>query len=490
VKVLVLDFSSEGVSPEHMGRFQSGLESNIKSKGGQVLIGQEAQEELRGSSISATAAEAIHHAGAALAKGKDLYENLMFDEAIRELTNASQALEDNLASLESLSPLEDAYVSLAMALQAVGEEEKAIAELRRVISLDAGKTLEKSSYPPSLISALETARKDVISSPTMSIFVETSPPLAFVYLDGKRKGTSPLTIRDIPPGAHLLAAEKIGFRRTAVKFEAGGGPADPSTQKGITIVLKSLEGEKSYEGLRALILGGALREDAEDQIGRKIPPIARSCEADYAIITALKPMMDSYQSLILLYDGREGRALHKEDFPLSPHPGEMEDALKKIAQKILPFLQPIKEGRGEISKELFPVRASKEKWYRNWKIWAPIGGTFLIASGLSFYAAQGAARSYSAQVDAYNQYITSPHPLDPAVLKSHKDKAEMYKDEFTQYTAWGYVTLGVSAIFFGASGYCAFSGDHQGTESSHTSSMNITIIPHDGGIHLTLRLLI
>lgn len=41
--------------------------------------------------------------------------------------------------------------------------------------------------------------------------VETVPPGMTVFLDGKARGTSPLELRDIAPGPHVVRVERIGF---------------------------------------------------------------------------------------------------------------------------------------------------------------------------------------------------------------------------------------------------------------------------------------
>jgi len=476
VRVGIIDFSSAGVSPEHLGRFQEGLERSLRGEKADVLAGDKVIEEIKGTPISSTASKEIQEALSSLARGRDLYENLSFDEALQELGRACRTLEGHLADLESLAPLEEAHLYLGMVLQTLGEGEKAIEELKRAASLNPGITMDEALYPPSLISAFERGRKEVTSFTQATIFVETQPPLGFVYLDGKKKGTSPLTIKNIPLGAHQLVVEKTGFRRKAVRIDCSKPMTAPES---IVIVLKSREGEKAYEGIRDVIPGGGLTKEAEGQVARHVPGLARSMRADYLLITTMKPLIDSYQASVILYGG-SGDVLHREDARISPDPQGMENAIKGIMERIRPILQARKGAGWDITREIAPARPVKKTWVRNWKVWASIGGAFLVASGASFYGAYSAGQNYADQVDAHNLYITRSESVDPSVLKSYRDNADKYKSRFSTYNTWGYISLVAGSLSFGFGGYLAFSAEGGG------SNVSLALLPQDNGAQLAV----
>lgn len=473
VTVGIYDFSPEGVSGEHLERFQSGLVRRLQGEKVKVLAGEEALNDIRGTTASPGTIREIADARAFLARGKESYENLKFDKALQDLTHASQILEKHIPDLEGLSLLEEVHLYAAMAYQAGGEEQKSRDELFRVASLNPGKKLDEALYPPSLVSSFEQARAAVASS-TTTLFVETQPPLAFVYLDGRKKGASPLTINDVPPGVHQLSTEKLGFSKKAMAVEAG------STS--ITMTLKSLEGSRSLEAIRNVLRGGKRPDESAEQVGRNIPALARSLEADYVILTALRPMVEAYQADILLFDGRDGRLLHKGDFPLSPDPEEMDEGVKKAVQALLPLIQAPRAEGWDVSREFAPPKVRTRAWYASWKVWASVGGACLLASGASFYMAQAAAQNYGRQVDAYNQYVTTSNPPEASVLKSSRDKAEGYKAQFTTDRTWGFVTLGASALFFGSAAWLGLSS----AGTAPASSLSFALLPLDDGAHLAL----
>jgi hypothetical protein len=60
---------------------------------------------------------------------------------------------------------------------------------------------------------------------TAPLVVESRPPGASVYLDGKLVGTTPLTIPDVNAGAHAIRLELAGYRRwTASARVVAGEP--------------------------------------------------------------------------------------------------------------------------------------------------------------------------------------------------------------------------------------------------------------------------
>jgi hypothetical protein len=58
---------------------------------------------------------------------------------------------------------------------------------------------------------------------TASLAVESRPPGASVYLDGRRVGTTPLVLDAAPTGSHALRLELDGYRRwtSSVRVSAG-----------------------------------------------------------------------------------------------------------------------------------------------------------------------------------------------------------------------------------------------------------------------------
>ena len=476
VRVGIIDFSSAGISPEHLTRFQEGLERSLRAEKADVLSGDKAIEEIKGASVSSTATREIREAMSSLARGKDLYENLSFDEALQELSRACTTLESHIADLESLATLEDTHLYLGMVLQALGEGEKAVVELKRAASLNPGIALDEALYPPSLITAFERARKEVTSFTQAAIFVETQPALGFVYLDGKKKGTSPLTIKDVPLGVHQIVVEKAGFHKKALRIDCSKPQAAPES---INIVLKSREGEKAYEGIRDVMPAGGLTKEAEAQVGRHVPGIARSMRADYLVITTMKPLIDSYQASVVLYGG-SGDVLRREDVRVSPDPQGMEDAVKGIIGRIRPILQAKKGAGWDISQVIVPARPAKKIWLKNWKVWASVGGAFLVASGASFYGAYSAGQKYADQVDAHNYYVTHSESVDPSILKSYRDNADKYKSQFSTYNTWGYISLTAGSLSFGFGGYLVFSAEGGG------SSISLALLPQDNGAQIAV----
>ena len=58
---------------------------------------------------------------------------------------------------------------------------------------------------------------------TAPLVIESRPPGAAVFLNGRRVGTTPLTLQAIPAGSHALRLELDGYRRwtSAVRVAAG-----------------------------------------------------------------------------------------------------------------------------------------------------------------------------------------------------------------------------------------------------------------------------
>jgi hypothetical protein len=56
-----------------------------------------------------------------------------------------------------------------------------------------------------------------------TLAVESTPPGAKVFLDGKLVGTTPCTVPDVAVGSHVVRVDMIGFRRWAQSVEVKSG---------------------------------------------------------------------------------------------------------------------------------------------------------------------------------------------------------------------------------------------------------------------------
>ncbi|MEW5739958.1 MAG: PEGA domain-containing protein [Myxococcota bacterium] len=75
---------------------------------------------------------------------------------------------------------------------------------RRVLRIDPGFKLDPDAYPPSTLQAFEAVRKELAKAKKATLQVQSTPPGASVFIDGRELGKTPAKI-PLAPGFYRLA---------------------------------------------------------------------------------------------------------------------------------------------------------------------------------------------------------------------------------------------------------------------------------------------
>lgn len=142
--------------------------------------------------------------------GSRAYENLEFAEASRILKEVIAGLEEGQEGKDSSKVLSQAYLYLGMVYLAEGFESLAEKQFASAGLLDPGLALDSRLFSPGIIASFQRARLQTEAQGRIRLSVETQPPEAEIYFDGRFAGKSPLSLSAIP-GVHYLWAETAGW---------------------------------------------------------------------------------------------------------------------------------------------------------------------------------------------------------------------------------------------------------------------------------------
>jgi tetratricopeptide (TPR) repeat protein len=229
----------------------------------------------------------------ALRRGQDLYLEFAFAEAAGHLESAASAFEKALPHTGDLEVLVDALVFLGTTLRELGREEDGRAAFVRVLSLDPTHALDETIHPPEVIAAFEAAREEAAARPSGRLDVASAPPLAEVFLDGRPVGRTPLTLTDVPVGAHALRLEMDGHQPFAsqIRVDASGATME--------IRLEPLDAGDVIEKLERELAGQGRRSEISEHAAR----LTRSVGADVVGILALSRVSGGYLMVLAHVDG-------------------------------------------------------------------------------------------------------------------------------------------------------------------------------------------
>jgi tetratricopeptide (TPR) repeat protein len=175
--------------------------------------------------------------------GRAAYQNLAFEDALRQLRAARDAYDRSLMALEDLAELVDVYLDLAQALIDAGLASGAEAELRNLVRLAPNLELDPAKRPPQLLEAFNKARVQVNAQPAARLKVEATPS-ATVIVDCAPRGTTPVEIM-LPPGDHVLRVRRPGHRDHVERLRVS-----PSERLSRDLVLTATPAGAAREQLR------------------------------------------------------------------------------------------------------------------------------------------------------------------------------------------------------------------------------------------------
>lgn len=185
-------------------------------------------------------------------EGKLHYKMASFDMAISTFEKGEAYLLSIIPFLERKSELIELKLYSALSFIGKGDEKQARNKLRELLILDPSFRMNPVQFPPWIMETFETVRREVMALPSGIVKVSSSIDGGDVYLDGKRRGRAPLTIKDVLPGDHYILVKKEKGGRGFKTFNLA-----PSTTEDITVTLYPpeffIEGMVEPEFLKELL---------------------------------------------------------------------------------------------------------------------------------------------------------------------------------------------------------------------------------------------
>jgi hypothetical protein len=210
---------------------------------------------------------------AALAAGRKAYDGMLFEEAVPKLRRAVELLQS--ASLEAgqWPALWSARLWLALTCDALGDEVNRDAELDKLWLLDPGLDVAGAEFPPAF---RDRVRKRLAQRPVKSgrLRIESDPAGADVFVNGRRRGATPLIVEGLPDGEHAVGITQTGRlpwqRRVTVR--AGFGVGAEATPDLVEARLAPAAGAAAERILARLRAGEPIPEADRAAAARDLTP--------------------------------------------------------------------------------------------------------------------------------------------------------------------------------------------------------------------------
>lgn len=241
------------------------------------------------------AAERRQRADAALARGRAALDALELSPALESLAEAVVGYEQALAAMSDIDALVSALALQGAAYALSGDTKNARRAFERVFVVDPGATLPSTGLPEEVTSLFEETRLRVGKAPTGTLTIYAAPPAAEVWIDGRFRGSAPLSVDNLPAGRHYVRVARDGYA-------AFGQPVEVKRRAEETVqaTLRPTARFAEYDDLALRLRGGSPQAAAE---------LAAMLKVDQLLSLVTEVMGDDVTVTATLTDGVGGGTL-------------------------------------------------------------------------------------------------------------------------------------------------------------------------------------
>lgn len=239
----------------------------------------------------------IMKADALIAAGKKDLTNLEVGGAIKKFKKAVRLMQVSFVALvrirQKTKPLARALRNLAIAYYLDGKREKAKKTLQQLLVLAPKTRYSAKRFPRQMAQLVDNERLMFDEFGTSNVVIKTVPPGARVYLNARRVGRSPITLKNVRRGFNYITARLPGYRTTTI-----GEEVDPPKLVRTTIRLMRFKRDPLPHMARALL------EMGQKTAGPGILAMADRLKADIVVLARARAEHDLATITLYVYDAR------------------------------------------------------------------------------------------------------------------------------------------------------------------------------------------
>jgi len=297
--------------------------------------------------------------------GKKDLTNLEVGSAIKKFKKAVRLMQVSFVALvrirQKVKPLARALRNLAIAYFLDGKADKAKKTLQKLLVLAPKIRYSAKLFPKQMAQLVDDERLMFDEFGTANVVVNTEPPGARIYLNARRVGRSPITIKDVRRGFNYITARLPGYRTTTI-----GEDVDPP--KLVRTSFKLMLFKRNPLPL----MSGALLQMGRKHAGAAILGMAKRLSADIIVLARARAEHDLATVTLYVYDARLKKLLRgpvtvkpSTDFPkekVKPAVRRLFDGLRLDGRKPKPKKKPTKALWTKMNAGWMKFRRSKAFW--------------------------------------------------------------------------------------------------------------------------------
>lgn len=392
VNLALIDFEAPTLDPQRKRSLTELLANELRRSGRfQVLHKGAAPEEGKRRAEQAEGERALAESRELFRQGREKFYRSQLAEARELLGQARRGLINSLNLLTDNRELFEVHLLLGR-IALVEKDSKTAREMfKKAIFLDPKTNLSTKDNPPAVLKIIGEVKQQQFALPQLMAEIESQPPGARLFANGKKVGVTPLKLR-LPEGEYFLRLQKDGYKDwySVVRLEKENARVERA--------LVPLGGEERPTSGHYAVAGEGvalpqprvdLLSEAAFALGADLVFLATASGAGGGMIQAQ------------LYDLRTQELSPVETVPLGASAAEERQASEILARKLAALLnadgylsKPVRapgavatgptvntqlppkvQEQWQDRSKVFDVPVKTERpWYKKWWIWALVAG--------------------------------------------------------------------------------------------------------------------
>jgi hypothetical protein len=289
---------------------------------------------------------------------------------VSALDDAIELFESDLANVQR-QDLVDATMLWGAAQCMMRRNRVCESAFRRVVTFRENATYDTEVLPPGPEEVFNQIRDETLEGPRGSLRIETEPPGAEIFVDGRFVGASPARAEGLLAGDHYVTLKMVGYERQVQRVTVQTDFEDTASFE--------LAQMGSYLGL-SHSLDAAQHEMGQPRAGDGIRGLRGLLLIDQVVLGSLTRQADSeaYDLLLFLYDLRTNHGLRRIERRIDWESPDL-TATEELAVELYRNVDLTGRIR-PVDEPLPPLPQEPSPFYRTWWFWSIVGAVLVGTS--------------------------------------------------------------------------------------------------------------
>ncbi len=289
-----------------------------------------------------------------LTRSKAALKEMDYSTALKHAMAARKAFERMGGYLDPLERYKESILLIAVSHGMMGNMKSSQKAFMDLLLLDPHLSMPKGKFESFIVDLFNKVKKSLPSQPVGSLSIKSVPSGANLYLDGKLKDVTPLSLDGLIAGSHLVVVKQPGYQNWGKVVRVAAGSQD-------ILEVPLVAGQAGSSFVR--VMTRACRAVTESESLDDVLALGQVLGLDWAILGQLSRDAYDHKLRLYLFEFSHAKTVYEDELMVDPSYG-LEDDVKSFAME---FIRKGKRALARFRQRGDPLsgRTGTEDWNRD-----------------------------------------------------------------------------------------------------------------------------